>query len=129
MASSDLQNLPALRTPPRWRVLTPARARAPWLTFMLIGLMAANVGLYVLTVAQEASLNRDQAKIYDQREENIRLGAKLAAFEAPDRIESLAISQLHLIYPTDALFLPSPPPTMVRTPHVALLAFGVPEAY
>lgn len=131
MASLDVQvrALPALRTPPSWKVITPVRARTPWLSLMLLGLVAANLGLYVTTVIHEASLNHTQADIYALREENVRLRAELATAESPDRIETMAISQLSMIHPSDSLFLPSPSGEHVQAPHVPTLAFGAPEAY
>lgn len=131
MASPDLQNraLPALRTPPSWKVITPARARTPWLSVSLLGLVAANLGLYVITVAHEASLNRTQAFISSLREENVRLRAELATAESPVRLEKVATSQLSMTHPADSLFLPAPNLERAKAPRVPMMAFGVPEAY
>ncbi|MNY42129.1 hypothetical protein D3C86_1769920 [compost metagenome] len=110
-------------------MLFGARARTSTLTVVVAALLLANLALYVLTVVQEASLNRIQAEIFTQRRENVRLRAELAKAESPDRVENRAVADLRLGHAPGALFVPAPPSGGAKAVKVAPPTFGVPEAY
>lgn len=133
VATPNARALPALRTPPSrrpaWNVLMPRRAGTSWLTVALSGLLAANVALYVVTVIQEASLNRTQADLLAKRRENVRLRAERASAEAPDRVEARAIAELHLEPGKSPWLLPGPSAVHESPVRLARPTFGVPEAY
>lgn len=133
VASPQARALPALRTPPArspaWNVLIPRRAGTSWLTIVLCSLLAANVALYVVTVIQEAGLNRSQADLLAKKRENVRLRAERASAEAPDRIEGRAIAELHMESGKSPWLVPAPPASTERALRVAMPTFGVPEAY
>lgn len=132
-ATPNARALPALRTPPAkrpaWNVLPPRRAGTSWLTIALTGLLAANVTLYVVTVIQEASLNRTQAELLAKRRENVRLRAERASIEAPDRVEGRAMAELQLKPGQSPWLLPEPPELNRSEVRLSKPAFGVPEAY
>lgn len=133
VASPNARALPALRTPPirrpNWNVLLPRRAGTSWLTVVLCSLVAANVAMYVVTVIQEAGLNRSQAELLAKKRENVRLRAERASAEAPDRVEGRAIAELHMASGQSPWLLPAPPAVPQSVVHVAMPTFGVPEAY
>lgn len=126
------RSLPALRTAPlrpAWTVLMPTQRSAPWLGATVIGLVAANLVLYVVTVVQEASLNRTQLEILEQRQSNVRLGAQLASAENPDRIETRATNDLHMVHAARSLFLPPLEGGPDTGDRVAAPVLGAPEAF
>ncbi|HEY9899654.1 MAG TPA: hypothetical protein V6D00_10780 [Pantanalinema sp.] len=132
-AAPHARPLPALRTPlarrTGWKVLFGSRPRTSTLTFAVAALLLANLALYVLTVVQEAGLNRVQAQIFAKRRENVRLRAELAKVEAPERIENRAVADLRLGHAPGALFVPALPSLGAQAVKVAPPTFGVPEAY
>lgn len=132
-AAPNARALPALRTPPArrsgWRVLFGSRPRTSTLTIAVAALLLANLALYVMTVVQEAALNRVQAEIFTKRRENVRLRAELAKAESPDRVESRAAADLRLGHAPGALFVPAPPSGAHPAVKVDPPTFGVPEAY
>lgn len=129
----NARSLPALRTPPArrtgWKVLFGGQPRTSTLTLAVAALLLANLVLYVLTVVQEAALNRSQAEILTKRRENVRLRAELAKAESPDRVETRAVADLRLGHAPGALFMPAPPSGGTQAVKVAPPTFGVPEAY
>lgn len=133
VATPIARPLPALRTPPgkpsAWTVLLPHRSHASWLSVGIAGLFAANLTLYVVTVVQEATLNRIQAEIFAKREHNIRLRAELATAESPDVVETRATDELKMSHGISPLFLPALPADHPLRARIAAPAFGVPEAY
>jgi hypothetical protein len=110
-------------------VLFGSRPRTSTLTVAVGALLLANLTLYVLTVVQEASLNRVQAQIFAKRRENVRLRAELAKAEAPERVEYQALQHLRLGHAQGALYVPAPPTLGAEAVKVAPPTFGVPEAY
>lgn len=135
VATPNARALPALRTAPvkrqaaAWSVLMPRRAGTSWLTIALGGLLAANVALYVVTVIQEAGLNRAQTELLAKRRENVRLRAERASVEALDRVEGRAIAELRLEPGKSPWLLPEPPSMARSEVRLPTPAFGVPEAY
>jgi|GEM_PF-3187625 hypothetical protein len=136
---ADRRPLPALRTaplPPQVRqptkpglaLVRPKRRRPIW-PAVLGALVAGNLALYVVTVVQEAGLNRQQADIYTMRQHNLRLRAELARVESPDRVEDQAVQRLNMARPSSALFLPAPPSDGRRIARLPAPSFGVSEAY
>lgn len=133
VATPNARALPALRTPPvkrpTWNVLMPRRAGTSWLTVALVGLLAANVTLYVTTVIQEAGLNRTQAELLAKKRENVRLRAERASAEALDLVEGRAVAELHMEPGKSPWLLPGPPVMPVSEVRLPKPTFGVPEAY
>lgn len=124
--------LPAPRTAPlraSWTVLLPSKRQAPVLSLAIAGLVAANLVLYVITVVQEAGGNRTQTEILQQRQENVRLRAHLAAAENPDRVAYRATTELQMTQPERSLFFPAPPAAPGPGAPVEPPAFGAPEAF
>lgn len=127
--------LPALATAPlptpALTVLRPIRSRRVrrWWPVALGVLLAGNLLLYVVTVVQEAALNRSQAEIYTMREHNLRLRAELASAESPDRVETRAAQELNMARPAGAMFLPDPPTARGLRLRTKPASFGVTEAF
>lgn len=112
----------------QWKVLGPApKKRRLGLGTLAIGLVAANVLLYTVTVIQEAGLSRLQSDIREQRQELVRLRTELARVQALDQVEANA-KTMGMVRPNAALYVSPPAPVDPRS-RVAGAPFGAPEGY
>lgn len=112
----------------QWKVLEPKpKKRKLGIEAVLIAFLVANVGLYTLTVIQEAGLTRLQSEIRDRRQDLVRLRTELARVQSLDQIEHSA-KALGMVRPKAALYIAPPPPMDVKT-RVARAPFGAPEGY